>query len=139
MAGHVAVNRLLPLWVDGGSSAIGLDWVGHGLASGPAWHQIGGKVAYVMLVAMVGGHVVWGWAQWLGLKPEQVSAAATTAEGKKRRTRRWWGVNGVSVLVVVSWLAGGMGVVGRNGRVSAWVGKHYDELLRRVPFIEAYV
>lgn len=133
----MAVNRILPLWVDGGSSAIGLDWVGHGLSVGPAWYRIAGRVAYFALVGTVGAHVVWGWAQWVGLKPEQ--AQAQTADGAKSAKRRWWGVNSVSVVVVAVWLAGGMGVVGRGGRVAGWVGRHYDELLKRVPGLEAYV
>lgn len=135
--GHVAVNRILPWVVDGGSSQIALDWVGHGLSVGPAWYKIAGRVAYAALVGTMGFHVVWGWAQWLGYKPDQVQGVQT-AEGVKSAKRRWWGVNGVSIAVVAVWLAGGS-VVMRGGRVAGWVGRHYDDLLKRVPFLEAYV
>jgi len=135
--GHVAVNRILPLVVDGGSSAIQLDWVGHGLSVGPAWYRIAGRVAYVALVSTIGCHVVWGYAQWLNLKPEQIQGVET-AEGAKSAKRRWWGINGVSALVVGVWLAGGS-IVMRGGKVAGWVGRHYDDLLRRLPYLEAYV
>jgi len=105
---------------------------------GPAWYRIGGQVAYAGLITTIGFHVVWGWAQWLGLKPEQAQGVQT-AVGAKRAKRRWWGVNAVSVVLVTVWAAGGLGVVGRSGRVAGWVGRHYDELLKRLPYLEAYV
>lgn len=47
-AGHIAINRLLPWYVDGGSSNIGVDFVGHGFFEG-------GRVAY------------WGGWLWYGV------------------------------------------------------------------------
>lgn len=133
------MNRGLPLWVEGGSSGIGLDWVGHGLAVGPAWYRIAGRVGYLALVATVGFHVCWGWAQWLGFGPEQVSGRSTDAAAKQKSRRRFWMINAGSAVVTWIWLAGGMGVVGRNGRVAGWVGRHYDDLLRHLPFLRSYV
>ena len=52
--GHTAINRMLPLWADGGSSSIGLDFVSHGLNVGPMWYRIAGRVGYAALVGVVG-------------------------------------------------------------------------------------
>jgi hypothetical protein len=137
--GHTAINRMLPLWVDGGSSSIGLDFVSHGLNVGPTWYRIAGRVGYAALVAAVGCHVVWGWAQWLGFKPDQVQGRSTSVRAETKAKRRWWTLQGLSAAVVITWLAGGMGVIGRAGKVPGWVGKHYDELLRRLPYLASHV
>jgi hypothetical protein len=137
--GHAAINRGLPWWVEGGSSGIGLDWVGHGLSVGPMWYRIAGRVGYAALVAITASHVVWGWAQWLGWKPDQVQGRSSSEVAQKRAKRRWWVVSGISAATVTTWLAGGMGVLGRGGRVGGWVGANYDKLLKELPFIESYV
>jgi len=126
--GHAGLNRLLPWAVEGGSSGVGLDFVGHGVAL----QKVVGVLGFSALVGIVGSHVVWGWAKYLGLNPD-----STTQERGKRR--RWWGVNAVAVGVIGFWAAGGIGVVALGGKVYGWVGKHYDVLFRHVPVLGDYV
>lgn len=126
--GHAGLNRLLPWAVEGGSSGVGLDFVGHGVAL----QKVVGVVGFTALVGIVGAHVVWGWAKWLGVNPD-----ATQQE--RGKLRRWWGVNAVVASVVGIWWAGGVGVVALGGRVYGWVGKHYDELLSHVPVFGSWV
>ncbi|KAL2355529.1 hypothetical protein BJ546DRAFT_691505 [Cryomyces antarcticus] len=125
--GHSFVNRVLPLWVDGGSSGIGLGYVSHGFARHPLFSNIG----FAALVSVGVWHSVWGWAKWSNLAPAQVTDSG--AEGQRKRKRRWYGVNLLSAVVAGLWLAGGLGVVGRAGQAPGWVGREYDELYRRIP------
>jgi len=120
--GHAGINRVLPWLVEGGSSGVGLDFVGHGVAL----QKVVGVLGFTALVSVVGAHVVWGWAKWLGVGPE-----ATMQERGKRR--RWWGVNAAVAGFVGVWLSGGIGVVALGGRVYGWVGRHYDVLLSHLP------
>ncbi|KAI9820294.1 MAG: hypothetical protein M1827_005916 [Pycnora praestabilis] len=133
VAGHAFVNRIIPLWVEGGSSSIGLQYVAHGFAKHPAVAFAG----YAVLVGTAAWHVVWGWAKWLGVNPSQVVEGGP--EGVLRRKRRWYGVNVVSVVVAGVWMAGGLGVVGRGGEVTGWLGREYDELYRRVPIVGRWI
>ena len=75
----------------------------------------------------------------MGFKPDQVQGRSTSVAAEAKAKRRWWALQGVSAVVVLTWLAGGMGVVGRAGKVPGWVGRHYDELLRRLPYLESHV
>ncbi|MCJ1289515.1 hypothetical protein MMC34_001048 [Xylographa carneopallida] len=127
--GHACVNRVLPLWVEGGSSSVGLQYVAHGFAKDP-W--VAG-VGYAVLVAVGSWHVVWGWGKWLGWTPEEVGWEVEERERGKRR--RWWVLNGVAALVAGVWMAGGLGVVGRGGEMSGWLGRQYDGLYRRIPIL----
>lgn len=127
--GHVFVNRIIPLWYEGGSSSINLAYVSHGFAK----HPVVSFVGFGALVTVSVWHVVWGWAKWLNLAPTQVTQGG--AEGQLRRKRRWYLVNAVSAVVSALWLAGGLGVIGRGGAVGGWVGKEYDELYRHIPLI----
>lgn len=129
LLGHALVNRGLPLWYEGGSSSIGLEYVSHGFAR----HPLVSWAGFAALVGLAVGHSVWGWARWTGWTPGAVVAGGE--EGRRRRERRWWGVNAVSLVVAAVWMAGGLGVVGRGGEVHGWVGKEYDELYRRIPVV----
>ncbi|KAI9873846.1 MAG: hypothetical protein M1830_010538 [Pleopsidium flavum] len=129
LVGHAFVNRVLPLWVEGGSSGVGLGYVGHGFA-----RMMGvAGVGYAVFVGVGVWHVVWGWARWLGWTPGQVGEGGV--QGQLRRKRRWYVINGVSAVVAALWMAGGLGVVGRGGEVKGWLGRGYDELYRRVPIV----
>lgn len=133
--GHSALTRMLPLWIEGGSSSIGLDFVGHGVAIAP----VVGHAGFAALVAVVGSHVVWGLSRWAGLSPENVGRGQVVQVKARERRKRRWIVNAVAGLVVGVWAAGGIGVVARGGRSSGWVGKIYDDLYRHVPVLGAYV
>lgn len=139
LSAHVFMNRLLPLRVEGDSSDIGLAYVAHGFARHPATSY----VAYAGLLGLGCGHMVWGWAKWIGLAPlagwsaDLKSVGSTRNRGedvrrRKRRRRIWLWVNGTAVLATVMWAAGGLGIVARGGRMDGWVGKVYDELYAAV-------
>lgn len=129
VAGHAFVNRVIPLWAEGGSSSINLGYVAHGFAKHPVVSFFG----FGALVTVGVWHSVWGWAKWLNLNPDSVTSGGY--EGQLARKRRWYVVNAVSALVAGLWLAGGLGVVGRGGRVEGWIGREYDELHRRIPIV----
>lgn len=133
LGAHVVVNRVLPLVADGDSANIGLGFVSHGFARhGPvAW------AAYVGLIGVGCGHMVWGAAKWLGVAPSTASFWGRTSLGvdrleRKRRRRRWYAVHGVSVVTAGVWAAGGLGVVALGGPAIGWVGTLYDGLYARV-------
>lgn len=136
LGSHILLNRVLPLLVEGDSSNIGLAYVAHGFAR----HSTVAWLAYMSLIVVGAGHMVWGWARWLGLAQRaswqsNVRAASPGAEGKtllKRRRRFWLGIHGVAVSVAALWAAGGLGVVARGGLMQGWVGKVYDRLYARV-------
>jgi hypothetical protein len=129
LAIHTLVNRIVPLWVDGGSSGVGLQYVAHGFAK----HPVVANLGYFTLVGIASFHVVWGWSQWLGQTPDQsTDLGFTRTKGQKRR---WWTINMVSASLAGLWMAGGLGVVGRGGRSTGWVGKGFDELYRQIPIV----
>lgn len=78
-------------------------------------------------------HFVWGAAKWLGFAPSQVKS--TQEQRDLVRKRRWYIINGVSAALTAVWLAGGLGVVGRDGKTVGWVGKEYDDLYKYIPII----
>lgn len=121
------------MWVEGGSSGIGLDFVGHGVALNRAV----GFVGFAALVGVAGWHVVWGWARWLGFAPDQVGGGA--GETRLKGKRRWWVINGVSLGVVIAWAAGGIGIVARGGKVGGWVGRNYDAMYRELPIVKDWI
>lgn len=133
VAGHMFVNRLLPLWQEGGNANIGLEYVSHGFAKHPllsfAW--------FVPLIGAMSWHVTWGWARWTGWCPSQVTDSGS--EGQVKRKRRWWAINGISAAVTIVWMAGGLGVVGRGGQAIGWLGTEYDMLFSRIPLIGKYL
>jgi hypothetical protein len=69
----------------------------------------------------------------MGFAPSQVSSD----ESQKLlvRKRRWYGINIASAVVAGLWLAGSLGIVGRDGKVIGWIGKEYDELYSYIPFL----
>ena len=130
------VNRLLPLWVEGGSSGVGLQYVAHGFAK----HPIVAFGGYAVLVGVGSAHFVWGAAKWMGWAPSQGKRGEEGGgERAVRAKRRWYGINGVVALLAGLWMAGGLGVVGRGGKMGGWVGKGYDELYRRTPVVGAWM
>jgi hypothetical protein len=123
------VNRVLPLWYEGGSANVGLEYVSHGFAK----HPVISFAGFTALVSVGSWHIVWGWAKWLGLSPAQVTQGGY--EGQMQRKRRFYVVNGIAALVAGLWLAGGLGVVGRGGEATGWLAKEYDELYGRIPLV----
>ncbi|OBT83093.1 hypothetical protein VE02_08591 [Pseudogymnoascus sp. 03VT05] len=120
VGGHAYVNRVVPLIHEGSSAGVGLQYVAHGFARHPflAWS------AQVALVGVTAGHVVWGWARWMGW---------VGAVDQKTARRRFWTINGVVAAVAGIWAAGGLGVVARGGLTTGWVGKGFDELYKTIP------
>ncbi|ODH12833.1 hypothetical protein ACO22_07871 [Paracoccidioides brasiliensis] len=86
LASHVLVNRVVPLYVDGGSSGVGLGFVAHGIARSPWLMNLG----YAAFVGVGVWHFAWGWAWWMGYKRE----VAETGKGKGKRVGRSTGPNG---------------------------------------------
>ena len=127
LAGHVFVNRVLPLEVEGGSSGVGLGYVSHGFAKHPVIANLG----YAALVGVGSWHVVGGAVKWLRLSAEYITEGGDY--GRRKRRRRAWVVNVIAGVVAGVWMLGGLGVVGRGGLGSGWEAKNWDELYRRVP------
>ncbi|KAK7418062.1 hypothetical protein QQX98_004201 [Neonectria punicea] len=128
---HVFANRILPLQVEGDSSNIGLAYVAHSFAR----HPVIAQVAYIGLLAVASGHMVWGQAKWLGLAPstKEVQRTGTLAAGKKKYQRRKWaGVHGAAVGFAALWAVGGLAVVARGGLTDGWVGRVYDDMFATV-------
>ncbi|KAK4102364.1 DUF1691-domain-containing protein [Parathielavia hyrcaniae] len=137
LAAHVFMNRGLPLWVEGDSANVGLAFVAHGFAR----HGAVSWLAYGVLLGAGCGHMVWGWARWLGLAqgagwwgPERHTGnAAVDRAARRGRRRRLMVINAVATAVAALWAAGGLGVVARGGQTVGWVGKLYDGLYDKVP------
>lgn len=129
IAGHTFVNRWLPLWLEGGSSGVGLRYVAHGFAK----HPFVANVGYAALVGVGAWHFVGGAAKWLTVSPEYVSENGDY--GRVKRKRRGWIINGVAAVVAGLWMLGGLGVVGKGGTGAGtgWEVRAWDELYRSVP------
>ncbi|ODA84159.1 hypothetical protein RJ55_02677 [Drechmeria coniospora] len=122
---HVLANRLLPLAVEGDSSNIGLAYIAHGFAR----HPTASWLAYVGLLAVGCGHMVWGAREML-LGPSNStggwrgSGMVTVDKNVKRqRRRKWLTVHGVALTVAGLWAVGGLGVVARGGAAEGWIAK----------------
>lgn len=126
---HVWTTRILPLYAHGDSSLINLSYISHGFAA----HPFVSFTGFTALVGIGAWHIVWGAAKWMGFAPSQVSSR--DPDELLLRKRRWYGINAASAIVAGLWLAGGLGVVGRDGKVIGWIGKEYDELYRYIPFL----
>lgn len=113
----------------GDNSLISLSYISHGFASHPFISFAG----FTALVSAGVWHFAWGAAQWMGWKPSQVSPYAENKQLAKKR--RWYGINGVAALVAGLWLAGGLGVVGRDGKTVGWIGTEFDELYSKIPLM----
>lgn len=132
---HAFMNRILPLVADGDSSNIGLAYVAHGFAR----HPVLARIAYLGLITIGSGHMVWGMAKWLGYAPSMRdwTQSEKLAENKKLRSQRqrhWLSIQGVALAAVAAWCVGGMAVVSRGGLQDGWVGAVYDELFALVGF-----
>ncbi|KAK4157363.1 hypothetical protein C8A00DRAFT_29650 [Chaetomidium leptoderma] len=136
LAAHVFMNRGLPLAVEGDSANVGLAFVAHGFVR----HKVVSWLAYGVLLGGGCGHMVWGWAKWVGLaqgagwslERHTGNAVADRAASKKRR-RRLMAINAAAAAAAVVWAAGGLGVVARGGETLGWLGKLYDGLYEKVP------
>ena len=128
---HVWTTRILPMYMHGDNSLISLSYVSHGFATHPFLSFAG----FTALVGTGVWHFTWGAAQWLGWKPSQVSAYSEHKD--LERKRRWYGINGVAALVASVWLAGGLGIVGRAGKTVGWIGREFDDLYSKVPFMHS--
>lgn len=128
---HAFVNRVLPLMVEGDSANIGLAYVSHGFARHPmvAWST------YAVMLVGGCGHMIWGWARWLGLASKAGVWTIGTREVRSRERRTWLAINGLVVAVTGVWAAGGLGVVARGGEALGWVAKVYDGLFDRIPLL----
>ncbi|KAF1978523.1 hypothetical protein BU23DRAFT_525235 [Bimuria novae-zelandiae CBS 107.79] len=126
---HVWTTRILPPYMHGDNSMISLSYISHGFALHPLV-SFGGFTA---LAGVGTWHIVWGWAKWLGLSPTQVSVTESRRDLTKKR--RWYTINGISVLLTGVWLAGALGIVGRGGKTGGWIGREFDELYNAMPFI----
>ena len=128
VAGHAFVNRLLPLYVEGSSAGVGLEYVSHGCAK----HPVASFTGFSALVGISVWHGVWGMAKWWRKNPASVTRGGLGGELQKKR--RWYGINFIAAALTGLWLAGGLGVVGLGGEAKGWIGKQYDELFRSIPF-----
>lgn len=133
LAAHVAMNRLLPLWVEGDSSNIGLAYVSHGFQR----HGILSWAAYAGLVFLGCGHMVWGAAKWADLAPTAMGWRGSgnqvvDKQTRRRRRRSWLAIQGAALGLASLWAAGGM-VVATAGKSEGWVGKVYDKIFDALP------
>ncbi|KAH7139478.1 hypothetical protein B0J11DRAFT_422820 [Dendryphion nanum] len=126
---HVWTTRLLPLYMHGDSSLINLSYISHGFASHPFVSFSG----FTVLAGVGAWHFVWGAAKWLGLTPNQVAYSDSSRDLIKKR--RWYSINALSAFVAGIWLAGGLAVVGRDGKTDGWIGREFDELYKTIPLI----
>ena len=133
LAAHVIVNRVTPLKVEGGSSGVGLRYFAHGAAKHPVVSNIG----YAIMVSVASWHFVGGAAKFLKASAEYVTGFGE--EGRRKRQRRAWLINGISALVAAGWIAGGLGVIGRAGAGTGWEAKNWDAILKQVPLLGNYM
>ena len=124
---HIWTTRILPLYAHGDSSLISLNYISHGFALQPFVSFTG----FTAMVSVGVWHFVWGAAKWLGWAPSQVKM--TEEDRELVRKKRWYAINGISAAIAGLWLAGSLGVVGRDGKMAGWVGKEYDELYKYLP------
>ncbi|KAL1656407.1 hypothetical protein SLS61_000870 [Didymella pomorum] len=128
---HVWTTRILPSYMHGDNSLISLSYISHGFATHPFLSFAG----FTALVGTGVWHFVWGASQWLGWKPSQVSVYSEHKD--MERKRRWYVINGVAAAITGLWLAGGLGVVGRAGKTVGWIGREFDDLYSKVPFMQS--
>jgi hypothetical protein len=130
---HAYVNRGMPLYSEGSSANVGLEYVAHGFARLP----VAAHLAYGALVTVAAWHMVWGWARWTGWTPAQCVLVGD--EGRKARRWRWIVVNGVAGAVALLWFAGGFGVVASGGLAQGWQAGVYNGLYRQLPLLGRWI
>lgn len=126
---HVWATRILPLYAHGDSSLVNLSYISHGFAD----HPFVSFAGFTALIGIGSWHIVWGAAKWMGFAPSQVPSH--DSQRALVRKRRWYSINAVSAVIACLWWAGGLGIVGRDGKVSGWIGREYDDLYRYIPFL----
>ncbi|PGH17516.1 hypothetical protein AJ79_01116 [Helicocarpus griseus UAMH5409] len=147
LGAHVLVNRVVPVYVDGGSSGVGLGFVAHGFARAPWVMNLG----YVAFVGVGVWHFAGGWAWWMGWRsaaePESrvmenkgpngglLGSKEVGSEWRRKVRKARWVVNGVAAVGALVWLAGGLGVVGRGGLGSGWEGRGWDRIFKEMPLL----
>lgn len=112
-------------------------------------------LGYAIFVGAGVWHFVGGWAWWLGWR--SATGSGKGASGKtagsnggylgssgggneyKRKRRVKWAVNGVAILSTTLWLAGGLGVIGREGEGFGWEAKNWDKIYKAVPMLGTYL
>lgn len=125
LTSHVAMNRILPMLVDGDSSNIGLGFVAHGFAR----HAPSAYTAYTILLSVGTGHMVWGMARWLDFAPPANWKKMTFEKATRRRqSRAWWTIQVTAVSLIAVWAAGGLGVVAQAGPAQGWLAGVYNNI-----------
>lgn len=142
---HVAVNRAIPLEIDGGSSSVGLGYVAHGFARSPVFWNL----FYLLFVSTSVWHLVGGLATWMGIRvttartdrgsASKIGILGETRDETRRRRKNKWLVHGIACLTAAIWLAGGLGMVGRAGSGSSWEVSSWDKLYGSVPIIGGWL
>jgi len=130
--GHVLVNRITPVKVEGNSSGVGLRYFAHGVARHPFVSNIG----YATMLSVASWHIVTGAAKFLKLSHEYVIESGD--EGIRKRRRRSRIVNGIAAVVASLWIAGGLGVIGRGGQGVGWEASNWDGIYKSVPVVGAW-
>jgi hypothetical protein len=110
---HAALMRLVPLWVDGDSSQVGLEYFAYGFWMGK-WGKWVGAAFYGVFIGSMSYHVVYGLAKYWNV-PE-------------KRRRKLLGAAALASAVV--WLAGMGRVVLEAEKVGGYLGRHYEGLYR---------
>jgi hypothetical protein len=126
---HAFTTRVLPMYLHGDNSIINLSYIAHGFELHP-FVSFAGFTAFVTTATW---HVVWGAAKWLGLTPNQVAHLEVDRPVIKKR--RWYALNAIAAAVAGVWLGGALGVVGRGGATTGWIGRDFDELYAHIPMI----
>lgn len=140
---HVFFNRVLPLWVDGGSSSAGLSYAAHGIARAP-WLMGLGYVAFIGVGVshFAGGAAAYGlgWRNALDW-PFTGKDGPVYSSRQALRVRRWKILNGISLVTSIAWLAGGVGIalLGKEVIGSSWEVKEWNRIYEAVPFVGKYL
>lgn len=146
---HVVVNRVVPLYVDGGSSSVGLGYVSYGLQKAPWFMNLG----YAALIGATVCHFVggtafhFGWRnvlEWSGRG--QISAergksdadSSVSANRHSRRRRRWLIASGLATTLAVTWLAG-LKLIADNRSFLSWEATEWDRLYKSIPILGKYI
>ncbi|KAJ6786951.1 hypothetical protein PWT90_04588 [Aphanocladium album] len=99
-------------------------------------HPLMARAAYLGLITLGMGHMVWGMAKWWGYAPStqgwQSSVVVVDKKTKRARRNRWLSVHGAAALAALAWAVGGLAVVARGGLQVGWGGKVYDDMFATV-------
>lgn len=112
VAVHATLNRLVPLYVDGDSSQVTLEYLAYGFWQG-RWAKWTSGAFYAGFVGLVSYHVVYGWANYLKVE---------------ERRRKLVGMAAVGTAAV--WLSGLARIVVESGKIGGYLGRHYEHLYK---------